>query len=635
MNFFELQHQARRKTGVLVVYFTTAVVLIVVAVNALTWVAMSANPGRHPVSFQQWMGEPGGVWITLAVLGLIMSGTLYTSYQLRGGGRALADMVGARRISSGTEDVNERRLMNVVEEMSIASGTPVPAVYVMDNEPGINAFVAGYRPTETVLVATRGALESLDRDELQGVIGHEYSHVLNGDMRINLRLMGILAGILLIAQFGRLLMRSSGRSRGRGGGQAVLIGLGLFVIGYIGVIFGSLIKAAVSRQRELLADASSVQFTRNPDGIAGALWKIREHEGGSLLNSARADDVSHFCFGDSVTSHFGSLMATHPPLEERIKLVNPTFMARMRFGKPDRKMAEQATTPTPAPVSAQSKPSAFISQAAVGAAAVAAAESIGRVTPEHVNYAQTLHKALPQTLLDAVHEGTSARCAVYALVLAGTEADQQEAATKAITQAEGADAARKALQLVGDVNRAGRQARLAILNLAMPALKEMPPGDRDKFLVTVETLTRVDQRYTVFEFALYNILREHLSEDAHRKPKVSYFKYEPVLDDIRMVLSVLARVGAEDEQAAEAAYRKVMVQFDRNSESLLDKSKCTFNALGDALGRLNELTPMLKQSVIQACADCILDDGKVLPAEAELLQAIALCLDCPMPPLMV
>ncbi len=636
--FFELQHHARRNTGVLVFYFVVAVALIVTAINTVVYLAFAAGM-RHHFTVQQWVHHPIAVWISLGVLALIAAGTVYTTLQLLGGGRALADMVGARPISSDTKDLSERRLMNVVEEMSIASGTPVPTVYVMDREAGINAFVAGYRPTETVLVVTKGALEALDRDELQGVIGHEYSHMLNGDMHINMRLMGILAGIVLIAQFGSLLMRSTLGGRGRNGGQAALIGLALFVIGYIGVFFGALIKAAVSRQRELLADASSVQFTRNPDGIAGALWKIKESSEGSLLASGRAHDVSHFCFGDSVTVAFSSLMATHPPLEQRIKLINPTYMTRMHAREIDKRTQERLAAQKPAPAAPEaSAPSTaggagFIAAAATAAAAVSAAESVGRVTAAHVEYGKNLHKSFPKSLMDAVHDGVSARCAIYALLLAGTATASRAAAAAIIAKEEGPEAAQQAAALVADVTGLDRQVRLPLLNITLPALKQMKWEERAKLLTTAWDLIRADERYTIFEFAVYNFLREHLSEDAHQQARVKYYKYGPVLADIRLLLSVLARAGAADEKAAAAAYGQVMAQFDRNAGDILDPSECALTSLGDSLHRLNQLTPMLKKSVIQACADCIVQDGKVVPEEAELLQAVSLCLDSPIPPL--
>jgi len=285
MTFFERQDQARKKTSILVFYFVIAIVLIILAINTAIYLVIT-QAMTPPPSIAVWIEKPYWVWIAGATLFAIAMGTLNMMFKLRGGGRAVAEIVGARRVNPDTKDLNERKLINVVEEMSIASGTPVPTVYVLDDESSINAFVAGLRPTEAVLVATRGTIKNLDRDELQGVVAHEYSHILNGDMWINIRLMGILAGILIIGQIGRIMLRSSGRSRGKGSGQAAMIGLALFIIGYIGLFFGALIKAAISRQREFLADASAVQFTRNPSSIAGALWKIKQHTTGSLLNNS-------------------------------------------------------------------------------------------------------------------------------------------------------------------------------------------------------------------------------------------------------------------------------------------------------------------------------------------------------------
>ena len=318
MTFFEHQRRARRKTGLLIFYFLLAVTLIVAAINiAAYWLAKLS--GEIEVNAAGWMAEPYWRWITLGVLAVILFGSLRTFWQTRGGGRALAEWVGARRVDSASPTETEQRLIHVVEEMAIASGTPVPMLYVMDDEPAINAFVAGFKPTESVLVVTQGALEILSRDELQGVVGHEYSHILNGDTRINLRLLGILGGILAIGQLGRALLRSgSGRSRSRGRSDSgvAAIGVALFAIGYVGLFFGRLIQAAISRQREFLADASSVQFTRNPAGIAGALWRIGEAGAGSRLRSAHADDLGHFCFGQAVKLYLSSWLATpvsYPP----------------------------------------------------------------------------------------------------------------------------------------------------------------------------------------------------------------------------------------------------------------------------------------------------------------------------------
>ncbi|WP_370257671.1 M48 family metallopeptidase, partial [Marinobacter nauticus] len=299
--FFQRQASARRNTGLLVVLFLTAVTLITLAVCLVGYMVTRSQTSALP--FHYWLLSSHGLTTAGAVVALIGIGSLVRWVDLAGGGTRVARMVGARAIDPDTRDPEERKLRNIVEEMSIASGVPVPELYVMDHETGINAFVAGYTPGEAVMVVTHGALTQLNRDELQGVVGHEFSHILNGDMRINVRLIALLAGILMIGQIGQFLLRagfySSGRSRNRDGrAQAAmgLIGLALMVIGYVGVFFGRLIQSAVSRQREMLADASSVQFTRNPEGIGAALFKIGM-KGGYLDTTSHASDMNHMCFG--------------------------------------------------------------------------------------------------------------------------------------------------------------------------------------------------------------------------------------------------------------------------------------------------------------------------------------------------
>ena len=236
--------------------------------------------------------------------------------------------------------------------MAIASGTPTPPVYMMQEEPGINAFAAGFTPSDAVVGVTRGCVGQLSRDELQGVIGHEFSHILNGDMRLNIRLMGVLFGILVVGLIGSILLRSSlygsalqsRSSRGNSTQVLLIIGGVLMLVGFIGTLVGNLIKASVSRQREFLADASAVQFTRNPSGIAGALKKIGGFEAGSEMMNPHAPESSHMFFGRAVSSGFNSLFATHPPLEERIARLDSSW-------QPDGETRRSAPVSTAGPTS--------------------------------------------------------------------------------------------------------------------------------------------------------------------------------------------------------------------------------------------------------------------------------------------
>ena len=631
MNFFTQQHKARQRTSLLVLYFILAIVLIVVAVNVAAYVIFYLSSTDTSFSAEPWFEQPYWIWISVATILVIMFGTVRDLVRLGGGGTAVAEMVGARRISSATSDPDEKRLINVVEEMSIASGTPRPALYVMDDEPAINAFVAGYRPTEAVLVVTRGALQTFDRDELQGVIGHEYSHILNGDMRLNIRLWGIVSGILLIGQIGHFLIRSlrySGSSRkGKGQGMAAIfvLGLALFIIGYIGLFFGRLIKAAVSRQREFLADASSVQFTRNPDGIAGALWKIKENTGGSLLNNEHAEDVSHLCFGPSLNFSLENLFATHPPLDDRIRAVDPGFI-------PHRKAKTVAGPGAPA------APGAAMGFAGGGGTAVTATSeqitaSVGNISSAHLDFAASLHQAMPPALLEALRGEDGVACVIYGLLLAGSSTEHMNAACEIIKTRAGESTAERASKHAQQIARLGARARLPIINLALPTLKMLNQDARKKFLDTVVALIRMDKKYTLFEFTLLTILQDHLAATAHKADKAKYFKYEDVLEELRILFTVVARTGTSSLDQVQKTFRDIMGTFTKTPGEPVPEKICTMQCLSATLMKLGALSPLLKQSVITACADCVLHDGVVQPGEAELLQAIAASLDCPMPPL--
>ncbi|MEX2481988.1 MAG: M48 family metallopeptidase [Gammaproteobacteria bacterium] len=617
MNFYESQDQARRRTALLVVYFALAVLCITLALNGVFYLAAKAARSE-PLSLQAWLAQPYWLWISVAVGALILLGTLHTSFRLRGGGQALAAMVGARRIDPGTQAMDERRLLNVVEEIAIASGTPVPALYVLDSEAGINAFVAGTRPSETVLVVTRGALDSFDRDELQGVVAHEYSHIFNGDMRLNLRLMGVLAGILVIGQIGRLMLRSGVHGRNRKGGQWALIGLAVLIIGYIGLFFGALIKAAVSRQREFLADASAVQFTRMPDGIAGALYKIKQHAAGSLLDNPHAEDLSHFCFGESVRHAFSGLLATHPPLEARIEAIKPGFVPR------------QITAASGAAVAAPGAMGFAGSDAAMSPPQVA--DAAGTVTRSHIEHARHQQAEWPAELAVLAHATDDAPRLVYGLLLAASPAHGRPVLIDLVERRDPRGAA-DLEALAAKLDALPRQARLPLLNLALPALKQAGSAARQRLQDTVRALIAADGRFTVFEFALEHLLRDHLRDTAGEAVPVTVFRFADVAADVRLLLSVLARAGSPAPAAAAAAFRQAWRPFALGEAEPAASAACTLDALDAALDRLAQVSPLLKKNLIEACADCVQHDGRVTAAEHDLLQVIALTLDCPLPPL--
>ncbi|MBW7470413.1 M48 family metallopeptidase [Marinobacter sp. F4218] len=657
--FFQRQASARRNTSLLVFLFLTAVVLITLAVSLVGYfVTRSETSG---LAFQDWLLSSHGLLTSATVVTLIGVSSLVRWIDLAGGGTRVAKMVGARPIDPDTRDGDERKLRNIVEEMAIASGVPVPELYVMDQETGINAFVAGYTPGEAVMVVTHGALTQLSRDELQGVVGHEFSHILNGDMRLNVRLIAILAGILMIGQIGSFLMRISfysshraSRSSSDSRGQAAmgLIGIALLVIGYVGVFFGRLIQAAVSRQREMLADASSVQFTRNPEGIAGALFKIGL-KGGYLDTTSHASDMNHMCFGESARMKFTALLASHPPIEERINCIQPGMLARLRSRFRDTETGADLRSATGArqPVQAsgfasntdgtweplkRSSTSPLASTAAPESTlGNRLSERVGTVTVQGEDFATRFLARLPATFRNLLYTRAGAIQLCYALVIDGLSRELQRERLALIPAHPLLGVERDLLdKLLPTLKTLGDEVRFPALELAMPALRKLDPEEREGLITNIQKLVAADNRVTLFELALTSFLSRHLGGGASREMPVRYRKYRPVMPAIQKLLSLLARAGTADNSDAERLYREAMAGFTtvgEGNQPVLEK--VTMRQLREALTALNGLSPLLKPAIIDACGYCITHDGKVDVREYELMRLVADQLDCPMPPL--
>ncbi|MFZ5724671.1 MAG: M48 family metallopeptidase [Pseudomonadota bacterium] len=637
MDFFERQARARRRTGLLLFYFFIAVFLIVAAFNAIAWLFTGAlAQPRLPVG--AWLHLPYWRWITVAVLLVIFTGSLVRYLSLRSGGHVIAQSVHARRILPNTVDAKERMLLNVVEEMAIASGTPMPTVWIMDDEPGINAFVAGFEPTRAVLVMTRGALETFDREELQGVVGHEFSHILNGDMRLNVQLYAILAGILLIGSIGEFLMRSSGRvARDSDDIRAVPIilvaGTALMVIGYAGLFCGRLIKAAISRQREYLADASSVQFTRNPQGIGEALLAIRNAADGSLLQNIHAEDMSHMCIALPVTMAFSGLLATHPPLEARIRAIDPSLLARDRARS---RSAQRAGTGAVAPGAAGFAGDAGTSPVAArpddGIAAAALIASIGHPASEHHARALRLRDSLPPLLRDLLQREDGARGALYGLLVADMPVAHEEGALRIVGETDD-DAALAARVLLPSLRGLGTRLRLPCHDLALPALRAMPELRKTAFLATLQRLVDLDGRRSLREYLTLSLMRKYLAPGAGRRRPVRHRSYRSVGEPLNVVLSLLCHHAGGSAAGRADLHARLFRSFGTGDAALLPADELDADRLHDALQELVDLAPLLKKPLLDACVDAVRHDSRVQVAEIELLRAVGEALDCPVPPL--
>lgn len=641
MNFFEHQDRARRNTSILVLYFALAVLAIVASVGLAIYLFLYWSTAGS-LALRDWLISPGFYWSAGLTLAVIAIGSLHKLWQLRDGGEALAAMLGAREIPPDATFTDERKLRNVVEEMALASGIPAPRTYLLPQEKAINAFVAGYRPSEAIVVVTQGALDQLDRDALQGVIAHEFSHIFNGDMRLNMRLMAILAGILALGKIGEFMLHSTryrhsfGRSNNKNQGGLVLLGLALMVIGYIGLFFGRLIKAAISRQRELLADASAVQFTRNPGGLASALITIRNGNG-SHLGTVHAEDMSHMCFGDTVPFHLRSLLATHPPLDERLAAIGPQWLTRARVrarqaGPTDQPQTGSAPAASsafvgssaPAPDAANRRASSTVSPAPLRLSASAGTEQLG--------YAHTLYDAIPDDLKSFLRQPAGARTLVQILAILSSHSDRDSLVAML---SPGTVERQSLLARLEQVAALGTRLRLPLLDLAMPALKQFSASERDDVCRELDALIDADGKVSLFEFTLARLVHEHLRADAGKPLKVRFRRYDQLSDEIRLVLSLLVHASGARDADADALFERVRSTLLNNSTGLLPLAQCSLKALDTALQNLRDLTPLLKGPLVDTLADAILADNKVQVAELELLRAVCSLIDCPVPPLPV
>jgi Zn-dependent protease with chaperone function len=626
IDFFASQETARRKTGVLILYYILAVVLIVgtvyLAVAGLFLGVGGRDAGDAVRAAQLWNPELF-LWVTGATLLVVITGTWYRIAQLRGGGKAVATLLGGRPVARGTPDPDERKVLNVVEEMAIASGVPVPPVYVLDGERGINAFAAGFTPNDAVIGVTRGCIAQLSRDELQGVIAHEFSHILNGDMRLNIRLMGVLHGILVIAVIGMWVFRSSllgGRSRSREKGNSMpflVLGLALMAIGGIGVFFGKLIKSAVSRQREFLADASAVQFTRNPDGIAGALRKIAAPRAGSRLGTLHADEAGHFLFANGVRASLAGLMATHPPIEERIRRLQP-----IEGAMPGARDVPPARAGMPDGVS--------------GFAAGAVAGTVGVPDVRHVRYAEGIESRLPAGARAACREPVGARAVVYGLLtLSG--GPEREVQRRRIREHDAPAVFAAWEQVRPELDGMAPDLKLPLAEMAVATLKELDAAAFRRFRDNVEALVTADQSVDLFEYALRGMILRQLTPTFERvkSPPVRYRSSGRIAKEINALLACLAYWGADDAKDAARAYAagREALGGRPDARGMPPPERCGLGMLDGALRTLAMAAPALKKRIVAASAAAVAADGTVTVEEGELLRAVADALECPIPPL--
>ena len=675
MDFFAAQELRRKKTKWLIGLYIIAVASIIIGLYIAIAIALgfskqyiAAEAGGDPsggMSAEVFSLYHPRLFGIVAGLNLLVIGgaSLAKIAELRGGGAHVASTLGGVRVPASTNDLSQRRLLNVVEEMALASGISVPPVYVLPHEPTINAFAAGFTPADAVIGVNQGTLDQLNRDELQGVIAHEFSHILNGDMRINIRLIGVLFGIQMLATIGYFVLRSmGGRGRRRNGnnndggmGPILAIAIALLIFGSIGQFFARWIKAILSRQREYLADASAVQFTRYPEGLGGALKVIGATSAGSAMKTPAAEQMSHMFFADSFSSMMFSMFSTHPPLVPRIQQIDNNFDGdfkgyfKVRKAIADRRAAAQeqreeertqkSILPTPM---GQMLPDEIAEKFSIDPLLLLA--TIGSPDRDDVKRSQELIEKLPPAVVEAAHHPYSARCVAFAMLVDDDRAysDQQ---WEHLQKHEGEMTVETTRKLLFHIHGLELVLRLPLMEMIQGSLADLSPQQYEKFRDTVQQLVKLDSKTSLFEFIVRHHLLMHLDRrfNFRKPPRVLYKETAQVSREIRLMLSAFAsssKIGSVLENDKEAdpettnqAYALALqtVEIGGAGQGSVAPEPWNIEQLESCMRSLHQASMKVKKKLLYAAAVLITYDHEITIAEAEFFRAVAESLDCPVP----
>lgn len=637
MDFFQAQASAKKSTSRLIVLFSLAVLSLILMTNLLVMLlfgyfqveegqALSAD-----LIMAQFDGEQF-IFISLVILAIISAGSAFKTIKLSAGGKSIAQSLGGRLVDQNSKDLHERTLLNVVQEMAIASGSVVPSVYVLEHEYAINAFAAGFKQSDAVIGVTRGCIEKLNREELQGVIAHEFSHILNGDMRLNMRLLGVLHGILLLGYIGYFILRSV---RGSNKNTAPILGLGfgLIVIGFGGNFFGNLIKASVSRQREYLADASAVQFTRSKQGIAGALSKIGDF--GSELDSPQAPQMSHAYFSQGVSSFVESMFATHPPLKSRIKRISPHFLSQQKIDKSNVKQAEtnQSKQTENQANDKSARKQEFAKSLTEVAIATTTIDSIGKINQQTLDHAASLISDIPETIYEAVHDPIKARAFIYCLVLCEIP-DVLTLQLKHLKEQGDQGIIDQVLALRGEVNQLQFRLRLPLIEMVIPTLKTLSKEHYELFKANLLFLIHADDKIELFEWVLQTLLirnidAQYSNRHAKRDKQLSLVSQKQPLE---LLLNSLIGHCWHKEDDLNVLVDNLTLELAIEKLNITPQPVLIIEGLDKALTLLAKVKPIEKAKVLRACLMIITVDKIFSIQEMELIRAISSVLECPLPP---
>ena len=644
MDFFEHQDRARGFSGYLFVLFGLAVACIIGAIFCLSSFAVSTHKEYAELAWTFELAIISGVSSII----VIFLASVFRISSLSQGGKVVAESLGGTRLNGNTRDPFARQILNVVEEMAIASGTPVPPVYLMD-EDGINAFAAGYSPRDAVIGVTRGCALKLNRDQLQGVIAHEFSHILNGDMRINIRLTGLIFGIVFLARIGRMMTNigyiSGGRRRSgknEGGGLIIILGIGLLLIGGIGGFFGAMIRASVSRQREFLADASAVQYTRNPDGISGALQRIGGYTQGSTIKSPSAEEFSHMFFSAGISN----LFATHPPLPIRIRRIEPNWKntypdtdkitentPRLNQASAVAGFAGSTTTSTRPKSSPQRSSAPPIEKGGSSHSAQTFLKTTQRLDQEKLKQVRSLISSIPEDLINQAKEPFSARCLLFAMLLDANNQTVLKKQLQMINLQGEKGTGSETEKIKPHLSKLNAEQKFVLVEETRPAIAELSSLQFSNFQTLIIQLIEADQSIDLFEWCLHKVIEFDFGKNHSPRDQLhGRISIRSRLPECSIILGALAHHG-QDGADPKPAFEEGFRALERNTSIILpDKASCGLSSMDQALVRLNKLSAVGKRSLIDACARTIDHDGKTTEVEIQILRGISSALSCPLGP---
>lgn len=641
MKFFEEQDKARRNTKYLVILFVAAVAVLIALTNLVVASLFFFEGGDR-------YGEDTFLLISLIVVGSIVIAIISRWWELSKGGHIVAEGLGGVLLQPNSDNEHERRCQNVVAEMALASGMPVPPIYVLQEQISLNAFAAGTSPADAVIGVTQGAIEQFDRAQLQGVIAHEFSHILNGDMCLNIRLMALLRGITFIGDFGEMSIYAGNRRRSDKRGNSQILGIGLVLIGWLGTLFATWIKSTISRQREFLADASAVQFTRDPHGIADALKLLGGYSRGSAVMSPGSQEASHLFIAPALASIF-QFFSTHPPIDVRIRRLEPSwngeFIQRdvrlhVTEGGRHSTLASSAGWRTGQKIHAPLDEDVMLGvntglAAALGGAAIGKTPDLPKAPIAYELPELRLNDmGLPSLLAHQAREPFGAMALLYVLLLADTDtAREQQISLLSEAGVQGLEL--QVRQLFADVKNMSVEYRLPLLELCLPALKTMSEVQYGRLRALLIKVARADDGIDMFDWCLYQLVTHYLNSSfGIVKPShPRYRKVAQVQKECCLIYSMLAREGHSDEGDAAAAYSHAAAYVGFEGTTILSVEDCKIEAFSAAVNKLCQCYPLVKPLVLKGLLECIRYDRELTSVEVEIVTSIAAAMDCPMPAL--